>query len=51
MTMKPVDNELDLAVGRTFAAADMNHVGNRQLVRQWYFMISIKCNIQLKVRS
>ena len=44
--MNRIENELDFAVGRTFAAADMNHVSNRQLARLGYFMIGIKCNIQ-----
>lgn len=50
-SMNRIDNELDFAVGRTFAAADMNHVAHRRLARLGYFMIGIKCNIELKVRS
>lgn len=50
-SMNRIDNELDFAVGRTFAAADMNHVAHRELARPGYVMVDIKCNIQLKMRS
>jgi hypothetical protein len=45
-SMNRIDNELDFAVGRTFAAADMNHVAHRELARLGYVMVDIKCNIQ-----